>query len=200
VQRIYATLLETERATCAAYPALDAPFLPPHIHLIHSEDLERLYPHLPPRERETAICREHGAVFVIGIGAPLGDGRPHDDRAADYDDWITPTGGGHRGLNGDILVWYPLLQCAFELSSMGIRVSPATLETQLTLKGEQHKRDLPFHRRLLAGEFPLTIGGGIGQSRLCMLFLRKAHIGEVQSCVWPDAMRSACRTQGAILL
>ncbi len=200
VQAIYGVLVEAERATCEAFRTLPAPFLPGEILFIHSRELEALYPALAPREREEAICREYGAVFVIGIGAPLADGRPHDDRAADYDDWWTPTEHGHRGLNGDILAWNPVLECAFELSSMGIRVDPQSLGVQLQLKDEEFKRSLYFHRRLLAGELPLTIGGGIGQSRLCMLLLRKAHIGEVQACLWPAEMRATCREQGIMLL
>jgi len=139
-------------------------------------------------------------VFVIGIGAKLKDGRPHDERAADYDDWSTETENGKQGLNGDILVWYPLLQSAFELSSMGIRVDKDSLLKQLEIKGEQDHIGLYFHRRLFQEELPLTMGGGIGQSRLCMLFLRKIHIGEVQCSVWPDEMVKACRENGVFLL
>jgi aspartate--ammonia ligase len=189
-----------ESAACRKIPELPGPFLPPSIRFVHSEDLAARFPDLEPRERENAICREAGAVFVIGIGSVLADGRPHDGRAADYDDWTTETGGGRRGLNGDILVWYPPLKRAMELSSMGIRVDPETMRRQLALKGEERKAALPFHRRLLAGELPQTIGGGIGQSRLCMFFLRKIHVGEVQASIWPEAMREECRSRGAILL
>jgi len=139
-------------------------------------------------------------VFVIGIGSQLKDGRPHDGRAADYDDWSTETSKGRCGLNGDILVWYPFLGRAFELCSMGIRVDKDSLLRQLDTKGEQDKVRLYFHQRLLQGELPLSIGGGIGQSRLCMLYLRKAHIGEVQSSVWPDEMVKICRENKIFLL
>jgi len=139
-------------------------------------------------------------VFVIGIGAELADGKPHDSRAADYDDWIEETGEGKRGLNGDILVWYPMLECSFELSSMGIRVNEESLLKQLEIKGENDKIGMYFHKRLLDGRLPLTIGGGIGQSRLGMLYLRKAHIGEVQSSIWPENLIATCREKGILLL
>jgi aspartate--ammonia ligase len=198
VRRIYAVLRATERAACRRYPKLGAPWLPPRIHFIHSEELRERYPDLAPFEREQEICREKGAVFIIGIGAALGDGRPHDDRAPDYDDWSTETGAGRQGLNGDILVWYPVLGSAYELSSMGIRVDAKALREQLRLKG---KREFsPYHRRLLAGSLPLSIGGGIGQSRLCMYYLRKAHIGEVQAGIWPEGMIRACHRRGIPLL
>jgi aspartate--ammonia ligase len=200
VRRIYAAIVETERDICAAYPGLEKPYLPEEIHFVHSEDLESSYPGLTPRQREDAICEEYGAVFVIGIGAPLSDGRPHDGRAADYDDWSTPTGNGHRGLNGDILVWYPLLNRSYELSSMGIRVDKEALLRQLEAKRENYKQGFYFHRRLLNDELPLAIGGGIGQSRLCMLFLRRAHIGEIQASVWPREMIAACRQNNILLL
>jgi aspartate--ammonia ligase len=167
---------------------------------VHSEELEARYPHLTPKQREETICRECGAVFIIGIGAPLADGRPHDARAADYDDWSTPTGDGQHGLNGDILVWYPVLGNAVELSSMGIRVNPEALERQLAAKGEEFKQAYYFHRRLMAGELPLCIGGGIGQSRLCMVLLRKAHVGEVQASIWPEEMVESCRAHRITLL
>jgi aspartate--ammonia ligase len=200
VRSIYQVIVETERAVCQRYERVPGPYLPQEITFVHSEDLEKMYPGLSPRERENAICQDKGAVFVIGIGAPLANGRPHDQRAADYDDWITETGDGKRGLNGDILVWYPVLNCAFELSSMGIRVSPESLLKQLALKDERFKEGLHFHQRLLRGELPLTIGGGIGQSRLCMFYLRKAHVGEVQASVWPPELISACREKGVFLL
>jgi len=188
VRKLYGIIRNAERAVCQRYPNLPGPYLPRTIPFIHSEELVRRYPKLSPAQREDAICRERGAVFIIGIGARLADGHPHDERAADYDDWTTETSKGRRGLNGDILVWYPVLDHAFELSSMGIRVDGKTLLRQLRVKGELQKRDLPYHRRLLNGRLPQTIGGGIGQSRLCMLFLRKAHIGEVQSAIWPEGM------------
>lgn len=200
VRTIYGVIRGTEHSICKEYPKLAAPFLPPSINFIHSEELEAHYPERSPVEREDAICKARGAVFVIGIGAKLKDGLPHDERAADYDDWSTPTPGNRKGLNGDILVWNPVAGHAFELSSMGIRVDAEALTRQLKLKGEEEKARLPYHRRLLAGKLPQTIGGGIGQSRLCMLFLRKAHIGEVQAGLWPDEMRRACVRAGVALL
>ncbi|MEA3407254.1 MAG: aspartate--ammonia ligase [Chloroflexota bacterium] len=200
VRDIYDVILDTEEYICDAYPSLPAPYLPNEISFIHSEELQTRYPDLSPREREDAICRQEGAVFIIGIGATLSDGQPHDERAADYDDWSTETGDGKRGLNGDLLVWYPLLDCAMELSSMGIRVDKESLLTQLEIKEEMEKLDLYFHRKLMAGELPLTIGGGIGQSRLCMLFLRRAHVGEVQASLWPEEMIKACEEHGIFLL
>lgn len=133
-------------------------------------------------------------MFIIGIGAPLSDGRKHDDRAPDYDDWITPNEEGFAGLNGDLILWNPVLESAYEISSMGIRVTPESLEKQLRASGKYDERKgLKYHRMLLGGELPLSIGGGIGQSRLCMFFLRCAHIGEVQASIWPEEMREACR-------
>lgn len=199
VRRIYDVIRRVELNICHEYPALK-PFLPEEMVFYHAEDLEQQYPDLSPRERETRVCREHGAVFVIGIGAKLKNGQPHDGRAPDYDDWSTPTRPGYHGLNGDILVFNPVLGAAFELSSMGIRVDPAAMDRQLRLAGAEARRDLYFHRRLLAGELPLTIGGGIGQSRLCMLYLQKAHIGEIQASLWPDDMVQACREHGVVLL
>ena len=146
------------------------------------------------------MVRRWGAVFIIGIGGVLSDGAPHDGRAADYDDWSSPNEEGFKGLNGDILVWNHILQRPFELSSMGIRVDEAALRRQLEIKGESWKESLPFHKSLLAGELPCTIGGGIGQSRLCMYLLRKAHIGEIQSSIWPDEMVRRCAEAGIKLV
>lgn len=199
VRGIYAAIRRTERFIGQQYPAI-RPILPESIVFFHTEELEARYPELPPLEREALVCREHGAVFVIGIGGALHDGRPHDGRAPDYDDWSTPTGAGRQGLNGDILVWYPPLERAFELSSMGIRVDAAAMERQLDLTGNGARRALLFHRRLLGGELPLSIGGGIGQSRLCMFYLRKAHIGEIQVGLWPAAMVRECRENNIMLL
>jgi len=155
---------------------------------------------MTPKERENEIVRTHGAVFIIGIGAALADGSLHDGRAPDYDDWITETGSGRRGLNGDLLVWNGVLGQALELSSMGIRVSPETLAGQLAYRGCPERASLFFHKKLLAGGLKQTIGGGIGESRLCMFFLRKAHIGETQVSVWPDSMIASCAEAGMPLL
>lgn len=200
VRKIYNVIKMTENEVCHKYNEILASCLPEEIHFVHSEELEEKYPDLTPREREHAICKEMGAVFVIGIGANLKNGEPHDGRAADYDDWITPTGENTKGLNGDIIVWYPLLDCALELSSMGIRVDQESLMKQLEIKDELYKKDLEFHKRLLCGELPLTIGGGIGQSRLCMFFLRKAHVGEVQSSIWHTEIREVCKENNIFLL
>ena len=148
------------------------------------------------KERENAIVKEHKAVFVIGIGGKLSNGEPHDNRAADYDDWITLNEDGYCGLNGDLLLWNPVLESAFEISSMGIRVDEEALRKQLELRGEEHKADLMYHKLLLEGKLPYTIGGGIGQSRLCMFLLRKAHIGEIQSSIWSDETRTKCQAAG----
>ena len=194
VRRIYSTLLRTEYMVCEKYPSI-SPILPETIHFIHAEQLRRRFPDLSPKEREDAVCKELGAVFVIGIGCALGDGSKHDGRSADYDDWSTLgeyDGETLPGLNGDILVWNPVLEHSFELSSMGIRVDREALLRQLAIAGEEHKASLYFHKKLLGGELPQSIGGGIGQSRLCMFFLRKAHIGEIQASVWPEEMRSIC--------
>lgn len=139
-------------------------------------------------------------MFITGIGAPLADGEPHDGRAPDYDDWISPNGAGYRGLNGDIIVWDNILETPVELSSMGIRVSPDSLHRQLKISGCTERESLPFHSQLLRGELPPSIGGGIGQSRLCMYLLQKAHVGEVQASIWPDDQREACTRAGIILL
>ncbi|MCC8018924.1 MAG: aspartate--ammonia ligase [Rikenellaceae bacterium] len=199
VRRIYEAIKVTENKVYVEFPQIK-PHLPEEILFIHSEELRAMYPDLTPKERENEIVRLHGAVFIIGIGHPLGDGRAHDGRAADYDDWSTENEDGYKGLNGDILLWNPVLESAFEVSSMGIRVSPGSLRNQLAMKGEQHKESLEFHRRLLDGQLPHTIGGGIGQSRLCMFLLRKAHIGEIQSSIWPAGMVARCRDAGICLM
>lgn len=195
VRRIYEAIKVTENKLFVEFPQMEQQ-LPEEIHFVHSEELVRMYPDLSPKERETEIVRKYGAVFLIGIGGELSDGKPHDTRAADYDDWSSLNEDGFHGLNGDILVWNSVLQSPFELSSMGIRVDEEALIRQLEIKGENHKKDLMFHKMLLAGELPYTIGGGIGQSRLCMFLLRKAHIGEIQSSIWPEEMREACRHAG----
>ena len=199
VRRIYEAIKVTENRLYVEFPQI-VPALPEEIHFIHAQELLDLYPDKTPKERENAIVRRYGAVFVIGIGATLSDGAPHDGRAADYDDWSTPDENGYEGLNGDLLLWNPLLGSAFEISSMGIRVDPQALRRQLALRGQVSKSELYFHRKLLAGELPCTIGGGIGQSRLCMYLLRKAHIGEIQSSIWPEAMRRECRDAGIDLV
>ena len=199
VERIYAAILRTEYLVCETYEQL-RPFLPEQIHFIHSEDLLAMYPDLSPKEREDAICKKYGAVFIIGIGGKLANGEKHDGRAPDYDDWTTVAENGKAGLNGDILIWYPVLQRSFELSSMGIRVDKEALLRQLKLEGKDDREQLYFHRRLLAGELPLSIGGGIGQSRLCMVLLHKAHIGEIQASIWPDDMRRECAQFGMPLI
>ncbi len=161
------------------------------VFFITAQELEDQFPQLSPKERETAIVKEHKTVFIQQIGGALKSGKPHDGRAPDYDDWA---------LNGDLLFWHEPLQCALEISSMGIRVDPESLDRQLTLAGCDARRELPFHKMLLGGELPLTIGGGIGQSRLCMLLLGKAHIGEVQASLWDEETKRVCRDAGIVLL
>lgn len=195
VRRIYESIKVTENKLYAEFPQL-LPTLPEEIFFIHAEQLRQRYPECTAKERENEITRLHRAVFIIGIGGTLSDGAAHDHRAADYDDWSTPNEEGFVGLNGDLLLWDTVLDQAVEISSMGIRVDAEALRRQLALRGEEHKASLPFHRALLDGALPLTVGGGIGQSRLCMYLLRKAHIGEVQSSIWPDEMIAACRSHG----
>ena len=199
VDGIYNVLLQTEYMVYEKYPAIK-PMLPDHITYIHAQELLDRYPNLSPKERENEITRKYGAVFVIGIGGALSNGKPHDGRAPDYDDWSSVSEDGRKGLNGDILLWNPILESAFEISSMGIRVDADALKRQLEISGQQKRADLYFHRRLLAGELPQSIGGGIGQSRLCMFLLRKGHIGEIQSSIWPDDMRAACKEHGMQLI
>ncbi len=190
VTLIFESLKQTEKQVCSLYPAL-TPMLPESIYFIHSQELEDLYPTLSPKEREDAICKEKRAVFIMGIGGTLTSGQPHDGRAPDYDDW---------NLNGDILLWNPILDRAFEISSMGIRVDEEALTHQLTVAQCEYRKNLPFHSMLLHGELPYTMGGGIGQSRICMFFLQKAHIGEVQSSIWTDEMITACQQNNIFLL
>ena len=199
VRRIYEAIKVTENKLYVEFPQI-TPSLPEDIYFIHSEELLQMYPGLTPKERENEIVRRYGAVFIIGIGGELSDGSVHDGRAADYDDWSTPNSDGFNGLNGDILLWNPILESAFEVSSMGIRVSPESLERQLAIRGQEWKKELFFHKRLLAGMLPACIGGGIGQSRLCMYLLRKAHIGEIQSSIWPEEMVRRCREAGINLV
>lgn len=199
VKNIYAAIKATEEKLGVARTGIE-PILPEEITFIHTEDLQRRYPELNPKEREDVVTRAFGAVFLIGIGGVLGGGEPHDGRAPDYDDWSTPTEGSCKGLNGDILVWNPLLERAFELSSMGIRVDAAALERQLAVTCCMERTQLPFHADLLAGRFSQTMGGGIGQSRLCMFLLRKRHIGEVQASLWPEGTCAGLEEQGICLL
>ena len=199
VERIYAAIRRTEYLTCETYPQLK-PFLPEKIHFIHSDELLRMYPDKTPKEREDAICEAYGAVFIIGIGGELANGEKHDGRAPDYDDWSTVDENGQKGLNGDILIWYPVLERSFELSSMGIRVDKESLLRQLKLEHKEDRKQLYFHQQLLNDKLPLSIGGGIGQSRLCMVLLHKAHIGEIQASIWPEDMRRQCRELGMPLI
>ena len=199
VRQIYSAMLDTEEFICTCYPQL-RPFLTRSIHFIHSEELLQMYPGMTAKEREDAICRKFGSVFIIGIGGALSNGEPHDLRAPDYDDWSTPNEDGYTGLNGDLLVWNPILGRAFEVSSMGIRVNEESMRRQLAISGKTERESLYFHSLLLSGKLPLSIGGGIGQSRLCMLFLQKAHIGEIQASIWPEQQRTACRRAGIKLI
>ncbi|MDE7411290.1 MAG: aspartate--ammonia ligase [Paramuribaculum sp.] len=199
VRDIYAAIRKVEALIYRTYPHI-TPVLPPEITFIHSQQLLEQYPELTPAERESEAARRYGAIFVIGIGAPLSDGKPHDRRAPDYDDWSTPDGEGYTGLNGDLIVWDTVLDAPMELSSMGIRVDSEAMLRQLHLCGCDDRKPLNFHRMLLDGELPLSIGGGIGQSRLCMFLLQKAHIGEVQASIWPDRQIQQCAAAGITLL
>ena len=203
VRRIYEAVKVTENRLYVEFPQIE-PILPEDIFFITAEELLQRYPDLSPKERENAITQEHRAVFIIGIGGKLSNGKSHDGRAADYDDWSTPNGltvdgVACEGLNGDMLLWNPILESAFEISSMGIRVDAKALRRQLELRGETGKEGLFYHSELLADRLPQTIGGGIGQSRLCMYLLRKAHIGEIQASIWPEDQREECRKAGIIL-
>ena len=198
VCKIYQAIKTTEKKVCARTG--DEPFLPEKISFVHTEELCERFPELTPKERENKICKEQGAVFLIGIGGELADGKEHDGRAPDYDDWTTPTSDKTRGLNGDILVWYPAIERAFEISSMGIRVDDLSLLRQLKIRECEDRLDLPWHRLLVAGKLPQSVGGGIGQSRMAMLMLRKTHIGQVQAAAWPDKVVSSCEEKGIALL
>ena len=213
VNGIYSSMVRTEYMVCEMYPQI-SPMLPDSVLFIHAEELRQRYPDLSPKEREDAIAKEYGAVFIIGIGCRLGDGQKHDGRAADYDDWSTVatdapmiqgavshcTGEKLPGLNGDLIVWNNVLQRSFEISSMGIRVDKEALLRQLKEEGQEERFNLYYHKQLMSGALPLSIGGGIGQSRLCMLFLRKAHIGEIQASIWPEEMRRECTAAGIPLI
>jgi aspartate--ammonia ligase len=198
VNKIYSAVVRTEYLVYEMFPDFK-PYLPKSIYFIHAEELLQKYPDLSPKERENKITQEKGAVFIIGIGCKLSNGEKHDGRAPDYDDWTTPT-NGLPGLNGDIMIWNETLGRAFEISSMGIRVNPETLEKQLKETNTENRKSFFFHKKLLNNELPQTIGGGIGQSRLCMLFLRKAHIGEIQAGIWPQDMRKQAEKAGIFLL
>lgn len=187
VQALYKGLKATEQFVADEFGI--SPFLPADITFVHSEQLRQMYPDFTAKQREKAITQEYGAVFLIGIGGALADGKIHDVRAPDYDDWSTQTCEQYSGLNGDILLWNPVLEDAFEISSMGIRVSPEALVAQLAITGDQARLEFDWHKQLLAKQLPQTIGGGIGQSRLAMLLLQKPHIGQVQVSVWPEELK-----------
>ena len=199
VRKIYGAVKAVEAEIYERFPHI-TPWLPEEVTFIHAQELLDRYPGLTPKERENEAAREYGAIFIIGIGGELSNGEPHDGRAPDYDDWITPNSEGFKGLNGDLILWNPVLQSGFELSSMGIRVSPESLRAQLKERGCEEREKYDFHKALLAGELPYSIGGGIGQSRLCMYLLQKAHIGEVQASIWPEDQIESCRRAGIRLL
>ncbi len=190
VKDIYEALKETQFKLCGRFGGMK-PFLPEEITFVSTQELEDMFPEKSPKEREDAVCKKFGAVFLMQIGLPLKSGKPHDGRAPDYDDWM---------LNGDILVWNPVLERAFEISSMGIRVDAKALDAQLQISGCAERAALPFHKALLNGELPQTMGGGLGQSRICMLLLGKRHIGEVQSSIWSEDMISECEAEGIHIL
>lgn len=191
VEKIYCAVRETEWLIYERFPHI-TPILPKRITFIHAEELLNMYPDLDAKDREAEASKKYGAIFLIGIGNNLSNGEPHDGRAPDYDDWITMNDAGYHGLNGDMIFWNPILECPFELSSMGIRVDKDSLDKQLIERGCEDRRNFQFHKSLLAGELPSSIGGGIGQSRLCMFLLQKAHVGEVQASIWPEEQIKEC--------
>ena len=199
VEKIYRALRETEAKIYADYPHI-TPRLPENVTFVHTEELLQQYPDLSAKEREAKVAERYGAVFLIGIGNPLSNGEPHDGRAPDYDDWITLNDDGYYGLNGDLILWDNILEIPFELSSMGIRVSEESLRAQLAARGCEDRLQLSFHKALVNGELPYSIGGGIGQSRLCMFLLQKAHIGEVQASIWPEEQYELCKQKGILLM
>jgi len=199
VRKIYSAFKATEKAVVEKYPEID-PILPDEIKFIHAEELLQTYPNLSPKEREHRIAKLYGAVFIIGIGGILSNGKPHDGRAPDYDDWSTKNSAGFHGLNGDFIVWNPVLEIALEISSMGIRVDQNALLHQLNIRNDLDRKNLYFHQLLLDEKIPQSIGGGIGQSRVCMFMLRKQHIGEVQVSVWPEKARIEAEEKGINLL
>jgi aspartate--ammonia ligase len=199
VRGIYDTMKRTEYTVYENFSHI-TPILPEEITFLHTEELLAQYPDLTPRERENKAAEKYGAIFIIGIGGDLGNNTIHDGRAPDYDDWSSPSQNGFKGLNGDIVVWNPVLKSSFELSSMGIRVDKDALLRQLKIANAEGRKDLYFHKRLLNDELPLSIGGGIGQSRLCMFYLRKAHIGEIQASIWPSQMVAECKKHSIFLM
>ncbi|MDH3402192.1 MAG: aspartate--ammonia ligase [Acidobacteriota bacterium] len=207
VKKIWRVLKGAERHVQELFPQLATdryPDLPDELTFLHAEEILERFPDLPRKARETAILQEHPAIFIYGIGWPLADGYPHEMRAADYDDWVTETvsadGRPMHGLNGDILVWNPVTRRRHELTSMGVRVNAETLRTQLEMSGQLDFLELPYHQAILAGEIPLSIGGGIGQSRTYMALLKKAHLGEVSVTVWPDVLKKMCRERNIFVL
>ena len=199
VTRIYAAIVRTEYMVYEMFPEIK-PILPKKIKFIHSEELLQMYPNLNAKEREDAITKAYKAVFIIGIGSKLSNGEVHDNRAPDYDDWSTIAENNLSGLNGDLLLWDDILDRAVEISSMGIRVNPETMLRQLEATNTEYRKELYFHQRLLNDELPQSIGGGIGQSRLCMFYLRKGHIGEIQASIWPENMRKEALKAGMYLI
>ncbi len=207
VSKIWGVLVGAERFVQEMFPALRDPrypALPDELTFLHAEDILAMYPDLPRKQRETMVLQRYPAIFIIGIGWPLADGYPHEMRAADYDDWITDTsavtGKPTHGLNGDILVWNPVTKRRHELSSMGIRVTAGTLRQQLEHAGQLSSLRYPYHRGIISGELPLSVGGGIGQSRTLMLLLRKAHLGEVSVSVWPKILTDMCAAKNIHVL
>jgi len=199
VKQIYAALRETELLIFEEFKDI-TPILPEEITFIQTEDLMNQYPDLTPKEREQKVAEQYGAVFLISIGGKLSNGEAHDGRAPDYDDWSTPTDEGYFGINGDILLWNPVLEQSFEISSMGVRVDAAALAHQLKITHTEQRKELLFHKNLLEGKLTESIGGGIGQSRVCMFLLRKTHIGEVQAGIWPDEIVHSCKQSGINLM
>ena len=199
VRSIYTILKEIEMVVYEQFPHI-TPTLPEEITFLHSEELLQMYPDLSARDREMKAAEKYGALFLIGIGAILSNGEKHDGRAPDYDDWSTPNEDGYLGLNGDIILWNDILKVSFELSSMGIRVDKEALLHQLELSGCTDRKELVFHKALLNDQLPSSIGGGIGQSRLCMFFLQKAHVGEVQASIWPEDQIEICEKNNIFLL
>lgn len=199
VKKIYNAVREVELMIYRQFPHI-TPQLPENLKFIHTEELLREYPNLSAKDRESEAAKKYGAIFLIGIGGNLSNGEPHDGRSPDYDDWVTPNSDGYTGLNGDLILWNPVLETGFELSSMGIRVDSESLKQQLSIRNADDRLSLPFHKSLIGGELPASMGGGIGQSRLCMFLLQKAHIGEVQASIWPEDQIAACKEAGIELI